>query len=88
MNTSVADNANPTPEIELTEDALNRAANEAIAAFEAAPDLAALEDAHRLHLGEKAPIPQARRALGTLPKDQRKDAGPPVRGTAAAFHIG
>ncbi|MGV0434910.1 phenylalanine--tRNA ligase subunit alpha [Corynebacterium ureicelerivorans] len=75
MNTSVADNANPTPEIELTEDALNRAADEAIAAFEAAPNLAALEDAHRLHLGEKAPIPQARRALGTLPKDQRKDAG-------------
>lgn len=75
MNTSVADNANPTPEIELTEDALNRAADEAIAAFEAAPDLAALEDAHRLHLGEKAPIPQARRALGSLPKDQRKDAG-------------
>lgn len=75
MNTSVADNANPTPEIELTEDALNRAADEAIAAFEAAPDLAALEDAHRLHLGEKAPILQARRALGTLPKDQRKDAG-------------
>jgi len=71
----VADNANPTPEIELTEDALNRAADEAIAAFEAAPDLAALEDAHRLHLGEKAPIPQARRALGSLPKDQRKDAG-------------
>lgn len=75
VNTSVADTANPTPEIELTEDALNRAADEAIAAFEAAPDLAALEDAHRLHLGEKAPIPQARRALGTLPKDQRKDAG-------------
>ncbi|NKY69478.1 phenylalanine--tRNA ligase subunit alpha [Corynebacterium mucifaciens] len=71
----MADNANPTPEIELTEDALNRAADEAIAAFEAAPDLAALEDAHRLHLGEKAPIPQARRALGSLPKDQRKDAG-------------
>ena len=71
----MADNANPTPEIELTEDALNRAADEAIAAFEAAPDLAALEDAHRQHLGEKAPIPQARRALGTLPKDQRKDAG-------------
>ena len=75
MNTSVADNANPTPEIELTEDALNKAADEAIAAFEAAEDLAALEEAHRAHLGEKAPIPQARRALGTLPKDQRKDAG-------------
>lgn len=62
-------------EIELTEEALNQAADAAIAAFEAAPDLAALEEAHREHLGEKAPIPQARRALGTLPKDQRKDAG-------------
>ncbi len=72
---SVADNATPNPEIELTEEGLNRAADEAIAAFEAAPDLAALEEAHRAHLGEKAPIPQARRALGTLPKDQRKDAG-------------
>ena len=75
MNTSVADNANLTPNIELTEDALHRAADEAIAAFEAAEDLAALEEAHRSHLGDKAPIPQARRALGTLPKDQRKDAG-------------
>ena len=55
----MADNANPTPEIELTEDALNKAADEAIAAFEAAEDLAALEEAHRAHLGEKAPIPQA-----------------------------
>ena len=63
------------PEIELTEENLNRAADEAIAAFEKAADLAALEDAHRAHLGEKAPIPQARRALGSLPKDQRKDAG-------------
>ena len=71
----MAENANPTPEIELTEDALNKAADEAIAAFEAAEDLAALEEAHRAHLGEKAPILQARRALGTLPKDQRKDAG-------------
>ena len=49
----MAENANPTPEIELTEDALNKAADEAIAAFEAAEDLAALEEAHRAHLGEK-----------------------------------
>ncbi len=62
-------------EIELTEESLNKAADEAIAAFDAAEDLAALEEAHRAHLGEKAFIPQARRALGTLPKDQRKDAG-------------
>ncbi|TVX76778.1 phenylalanine--tRNA ligase subunit alpha [Corynebacterium sp. NML180780] len=64
-----------TPEIQLTEEALDSAAAAAIEAFENAADLPALEEAHRQHLGEKAFIPQARRALGTLPKDQRKDAG-------------
>ena len=64
-----------TPEIQLTEEALDGAAAAAIEAFENAADLPALEEAHRQHLGEKAFIPQARRALGTLPKDQRKDAG-------------
>ena len=64
-----------TPEIQLTEEALDSAAAAAIEAFENAADLPALEEAHRKHLGEKAFIPQARRALGTLPKDQRKDAG-------------
>ncbi len=64
-----------TPEIQLTEEALDSAAAAAIEAFENAADLSALEEAHRQHLGEKAFIPQARRALGTLPKDQRKDAG-------------
>lgn len=67
-----------TPETqtpELTEEALDAAAREAIAAFEEAADLAALEEAHREHLGEHGYIPRARRALGQLPKDQRKDAG-------------
>ncbi|SDS11060.1 phenylalanine--tRNA ligase subunit alpha [Corynebacterium timonense] len=64
-----------TPEIELTEQSLNEAAEAAIAAFAAAEDLPALEEAHRAHLGEQGFLPQARRALGTLPKDQRKDAG-------------
>nr|WP_275432940.1 phenylalanine--tRNA ligase subunit alpha [Corynebacterium hadale] len=59
----------------MTEEALDSAAAAAIEAFENAADLPALEEAHRQHLGEKAFIPQARRALGTLPKDQRKDAG-------------
>jgi len=62
-------------EIELTEDALNKAADEAIAAFEAAPDLASLEEAKRGHLGEQSPIMQARKSLGSIPKEQRKDAG-------------
>ena len=62
-------------EIELTEENLNAAADAAIAAFEAAPDLAALEEAKRAHLGEQSPIMQARKSLGSIPKDQRKDAG-------------
>ena len=50
-------------EIELTEENLNRAADEAIAAFEKAADLAALEEAKRAHLGEQSPIMQARKSL-------------------------
>ena len=61
MNGSVADQSNPTPEIELTEERLNAAADAAIAAFEAAADLAALEEAKRAHLGEQSPIMQARK---------------------------
>ncbi|MHA2788887.1 phenylalanine--tRNA ligase subunit alpha [Corynebacterium sp. S7] len=64
-----------TPEIVLTEESLNQAADAAIAAFDAAQDLAQLELAKRDHLGEQAFIPQARRALGSLPKNERKDAG-------------
>ncbi len=60
---------------ELTEASLNQAAAAAEAAFDAAADLAELADARRAHLGDDAPIPQARRSLGSLPKDQRKEAG-------------
>nr|WP_231375769.1 phenylalanine--tRNA ligase subunit alpha [Corynebacterium aquatimens] len=59
----------------MTEENLNRAADEAIASFEAAADLPALEESRRVHLGEQSYIMQARKSLGTLPKDQRKDAG-------------
>ncbi|GAB3690782.1 phenylalanine--tRNA ligase subunit alpha [Corynebacterium nasicanis] len=64
-----------TPEIELTEAGLGAAADRALAAFDAATTLEQLSVARRDHLGDEAPIPQARRALGTLPKEQRKDAG-------------
>lgn len=64
-----------TAGIELTEAGLTAAAQEAIAAFEAATDLESLKVARRDHLSDEAPIPQARRALGTLPKAERKDAG-------------
>ncbi len=61
--------------IALTESALNAAADEAVSTFAAAADLEALAQARKAHLGDAAPIPQARRQLGSLPKDQRKDAG-------------
>lgn len=64
-----------TPQIELTEEALEAAAQKAIAAFEAAHDLEELTAARREHLGDSGYIPQARQSLGQLPKDQRKDAG-------------
>ncbi|HIW95561.1 MAG TPA: phenylalanine--tRNA ligase subunit alpha [Candidatus Corynebacterium gallistercoris] len=54
---------------------MNSAAEAAISAFEAAQDLEQLAVQRREHLGEEAPIPAARRSLGSLPKEQRKDAG-------------
>ncbi|WP_025252724.1 phenylalanine--tRNA ligase subunit alpha [Corynebacterium vitaeruminis] len=63
------------PAIELTEESLNAAAQAAVEAFEAAANLEELAVARRDHLGDAAPIPSARKALGSLPKDQRKDAG-------------
>ncbi|WP_295625251.1 phenylalanine--tRNA ligase subunit alpha [uncultured Corynebacterium sp.] len=61
--------------IDLSEDALNAAAAAAETAFAEASDLAQLAEARRAHLGDDAPIPQARRALGSIPKAERKDAG-------------
>ncbi|MEJ5920694.1 MULTISPECIES: phenylalanine--tRNA ligase subunit alpha [unclassified Corynebacterium] len=61
--------------VDLSEEALNAAAQAALDAFTAASDLAQLADARRAHLGDDAPIPQARRALGSIPKAERKDAG-------------
>ena len=60
---------------QLTEASLNSAAESAVQAFEAADSLDSLADARRMHLGDDAPLSLARRALGSLPKDQRKDAG-------------
>lgn len=59
----------------LSESALAAAANAAIAAFDEAPDLTALAECKTAHMGEHAPIALARRELGSLPKDQRSDAG-------------
>lgn len=64
-----------TSAIELTEASLNAAADKAEQAFKAATNLEELAIARRDHLGDSAPIPTARKSLGTLPKDQRKEAG-------------
>lgn len=62
-------------DIQLTEQALTEAADQATAAFDAATDLGGLAEARRVHLGESSFIARARQALGSLPKEQRKDAG-------------
>ena len=61
--------------VDMSEAGLVAAAEAAEQAFAAATDLDQLPDLRRAHLGDDAPIPAARRGLGSLPKDQRKDAG-------------
>src|SRR3954467_12565386 len=62
----------PSP---LSEDALREAVRSAVAAFPAAPDLAALAAVKPAHLGDRAPLLLARRELGSLPGPDRADAG-------------
>lgn len=54
---------------------LTEAVEAARQAFAAVTNLEELAVARREHLGDDAPISQARRALGSLPKNERKDAG-------------
>nr|WP_315770174.1 phenylalanine--tRNA ligase subunit alpha [Rhodococcus kroppenstedtii] len=63
----------------LTDDALDGAIAEAQAAFDAAGDLDALTEAKTAHIGPKAPLALAQRALGQLPKSERADAGKKVK---------
>ncbi|TCK24705.1 phenylalanine--tRNA ligase subunit alpha [Pseudonocardia endophytica] len=64
------DAANP-----LDPDALKAAVEAARSAFDAAVDLDALAAVKPAHLGDRAPIPLARRSLGELPGPERADAG-------------
>ena len=64
-----------TPAQPLTEATMQAAADAAEKAFAAATNLEELAVVRREHLGDDAPIPAARRSLGSLPKEQRKDAG-------------
>lgn len=59
----------------LSEAALTAAVEDAVAAFAAAADLDALAAAKTAHLGDRAPLSLARRALATLPKSDRAEAG-------------
>ena len=84
MASSADDHAQPT--FPSTEE-LDVAADAAAAAFAAAADLDALAAAKTAHLGDRSPIALARRALGSLPKDQRSEAGKlvnQVRGRVSA----
>ena len=62
-------------DVQITEASLTEAADAASAAIASATTLEELAAARREHLGDEAPIPVARRSLGSLPKDQRKEAG-------------
>lgn len=61
--------------VDMSEAGLDAAAAAAVREFAAATDLDQLPELRRAHLGDDAPIPAARRHLGSLPKDQRKEAG-------------
>jgi phenylalanyl-tRNA synthetase alpha chain len=54
---------------------LDTAVAEALKAFDTAPDLAALAAVKPAHLGDRAPVLLARRALGSLPGPERAEAG-------------
>ncbi|MCX4095009.1 phenylalanine--tRNA ligase subunit alpha [Nocardia sp. alder85J] len=69
------DNAPADPTAALTEEALAAAADAAQQAFAAAADLDALAAAKTEYMGGKSPIALAQRSLGTLPKEEKADAG-------------
>lgn len=61
--------------VDLSPEALTEAVNAARQAFTRAGDLDALARAKTEHLGDRSPLALARQALGSVPKDQRADAG-------------
>lgn len=61
--------------VDLSPEALTEAVNAARQAFTRAGDLDVLARAKTEHLGDRSPLALARQALGSVPKDQRADAG-------------
>ncbi|MCL2423626.1 MAG: phenylalanine--tRNA ligase subunit alpha [Micrococcales bacterium] len=64
----------PTPS-PLDVDAVAAVVADALAAFAAAPDLAALKTARTAHLGDKSPLSLANRAIGSLEPSDKAAAG-------------
>ena len=60
---------------DLSEETLNSHAEAAAAAFTAATNLEELAATRTHHLGDKSPLALARRTLGSIAKEARKDAG-------------
>jgi phenylalanyl-tRNA synthetase alpha chain len=61
--------------VDLSPEALARAVNAARGALAGAGNLEALAVIKAEYLGDRSPLAQARQALGSLPKDERADAG-------------
>ncbi len=65
----------PDPKADLSQESIEAAVKAALAAFEAATSTTELKDARLAHAGDRSPLALAYRAIGTLPVDQRKEAG-------------
>ena len=61
--------------VDLSSEALDKAVNDAREAIAGADDLDTLARIKTEQLGDRSPLALARQALGTVPKDQRADAG-------------
>ena len=64
----------PVPDL-LSPDSLDRAREQALAAFAGAGSLDALAGARTAFLGDRSPVAQARKAIGGLPGPAKADAG-------------
>lgn len=63
------------PVEQLSQESLSTAVSTAQHAFDKSADLEALAQAKSEHLGDRSPLALARQAMGTLPKEDRADAG-------------
>jgi len=69
----------------LSPESLDDAVQAAVTAFARAADLAALAAVRPAHVGDRAPVPLARRELGALPPAARADAGKRVNAARQAI---